>query len=43
MTTVSAYIIAYNEIRKIQAAVQSVLWADEIVVAPTAPIISLRN
>ena len=32
MTTFSAYIIAYKEIRKIQAAVQSVLLADEIVV-----------
>lgn len=33
MTTVSAYIIAYNEAEKIRAAVESVLWADEIVLA----------
>ncbi|WP_321419433.1 glycosyltransferase family 2 protein [uncultured Desulfobacter sp.] len=33
MTAVSAYIIAYNEAEKIQAAVESVLWADDIVVA----------
>jgi len=33
MTAVSAYIIAYNEAEKIRAAVESVLWADDIVVA----------
>ena len=33
MSTISAYIIAYNEAEKIEAAVLSVLWADEIVVA----------
>jgi glycosyltransferase involved in cell wall biosynthesis len=33
MQKISAYIIAYNEAEKIAAAVSSVLWADEIVVA----------
>jgi glycosyltransferase involved in cell wall biosynthesis len=33
MPKISAYIIAYNEAEKIAAAVNSVLWADEIVVA----------
>ncbi len=33
MPKVSAYVIAYNEAEKIAAAVNSVLWADEIVVA----------
>lgn len=33
MPTISAYVIAYNEAAKIKAAVESVLWADEIVVA----------
>ncbi|MGZ9105650.1 MAG: glycosyltransferase, partial [Rhodoplanes sp.] len=33
MPTISAYIIAYNEAEKIEAAVSSVLWADEIVLA----------
>ncbi len=32
MNRISVYIIAYNEAEKIQAAVNSVLWADEIVV-----------
>jgi glycosyltransferase involved in cell wall biosynthesis len=32
MAKISAYIIAYNEERNIEAAVKSVLWADEIVV-----------
>jgi glycosyltransferase involved in cell wall biosynthesis len=32
MSRISVYIIAYNEAEKIQAAVNSVLWADEIVV-----------
>jgi glycosyltransferase involved in cell wall biosynthesis len=32
MEKISAYIIAYNEEEKIRAAVNSVLWADEIVV-----------
>jgi glycosyltransferase involved in cell wall biosynthesis len=33
MPRISAYIIAYNEEEKIQPAVNSVLWADEIIVA----------
>ncbi len=32
MPKISAYIIAYNEATKIEAAVASVLWADEVVV-----------
>jgi glycosyltransferase involved in cell wall biosynthesis len=32
MEKISAYIIAYNEAEKIRAAINSVLWADEIVV-----------
>jgi glycosyltransferase involved in cell wall biosynthesis len=36
MRKVSAYILTYNEAEKISAAVQSVLWADEIVVADSA-------
>jgi len=32
MQTVSAYILAFNEVEKLKAAAQSVLWADEIVV-----------
>jgi glycosyltransferase involved in cell wall biosynthesis len=32
MRKISAYIIAFNEAEKIKAAVESVLWADEIVV-----------
>jgi glycosyltransferase involved in cell wall biosynthesis len=32
MPTISAYILAYNEAEKITAAVESVLWADEVVV-----------
>lgn len=32
MNKISVYIIAYNEAEKIRSAVQSVLWADEIVV-----------
>src|SRR5262250_2112281 len=32
MQTISAYIIAFNEAAKIEAAVSSVLWADEVVV-----------
>jgi glycosyltransferase involved in cell wall biosynthesis len=36
MPTVSAYIIAYNAADKIEAAISSVLWADEIVVADSA-------
>ncbi len=31
--TISAYIIAYNEVDKIEAAINSVLWADEIILA----------
>jgi glycosyltransferase involved in cell wall biosynthesis len=33
MPTVSAYIIAFNEAEKIAAAIESVLWADEVIVA----------
>src|SRR5579871_1844934 len=33
MQKISAYIIAYNEAEKIAAAVSSVLWADEVIVA----------
>ena len=33
MSTISVYIIAYNESEKISSAINSVLWADEIVVA----------
>lgn len=36
MSKVSVYIIAYNEAEKIEAAINSVLWADEIVVADSA-------
>lgn len=36
MHKISAYIIAYNEAEKIKAAVESVLWADEVVVADSA-------
>jgi hypothetical protein len=38
---ISAYILAYNAAKKIKAAVETVLWADEIVVVaiPTAPSI----
>ncbi len=33
MPKLSAYILTFNEAEKIKAAVESVLWADEIVVA----------
>lgn len=33
MSKISAYILTYNEAEKIEAAVSSVLWADEVVVA----------
>jgi len=33
MITITAYIIAYNEAEKIAAAINSVLWADEIILA----------
>ncbi len=33
MARISAYIIAYNEAEKIEAALRSIAWADEIVVA----------
>lgn len=36
MLKLSAYIIAYNEVEKIADAINSVLWADEIVVADSA-------
>src|SRR6478672_2243002 len=32
MQKISAFILAYNEAEKIKAAVETVLWADEIVV-----------
>src|ERR1700755_2844589 len=32
MPKISAYILSYNEAEKIEAAVSSVLWADEVVV-----------
>ncbi len=32
MSKLSVYIIAYNQITKIEAAIKSVLWADEVVV-----------
>src|SRR6202790_2922855 len=32
MQRISAYILTYNEAEKIEAAVSSVLWADEVVV-----------
>ena len=32
MNKISVYIIAYNEVEKIEAAINSVLWADEIIV-----------
>ncbi|MDH4450927.1 MAG: glycosyltransferase family 2 protein [Rhodoferax sp.] len=31
MPTISVYIIAFNEVEKVRAAIESVLWADEIV------------
>lgn len=31
--TISAYVIAYNEAEKIEAAISSVLWADEVILA----------
>ena len=31
--TISAYVIAYNEAEKVEAAISSVLWADEIILA----------
>ena len=36
MPKISAYIIAFNEAAKIEAAVSSVLWADEVVVADSS-------
>jgi len=33
MNKISAYILAYNEEKKIRSAINSVLWADEIIVA----------
>jgi len=32
MTNISVYIVAYNEEAKLQAALESVAWADEILV-----------
>lgn len=31
MSKLSVYIIAYNQISKIEAAIKSVLWADEVI------------
>jgi len=31
MPTISVYIIAFNEVEKVSAAIQSVKWADEII------------
>jgi len=31
MSQISVYIIAYNEAEKVRATIESVLWADEIV------------
>jgi glycosyltransferase involved in cell wall biosynthesis len=36
MPKITAYIIAYNEAAKIEAAVSSVLWADEVLVADSS-------
>jgi glycosyltransferase involved in cell wall biosynthesis len=36
MHKISAYILAYNEAEKIEAAISSVLWADEVVLADSA-------
>jgi len=33
MSKISAYIIAYNEAEKIESAINSVLWADEVILA----------
>ena len=33
MSSISVYIIAYNEAEKIADAINSVLWADEMIVA----------
>lgn len=33
LPTISAYVIAYNEAEKVEAAISSVLWADEIILA----------
>ena len=37
MAKVTAYIIAYNEADKIEAALASVTWADDLIVVPNAP------
>jgi len=39
----SAYIIAYNEAGKIADAVNSVLWADEIIVADSHSLTGLTR
>ena len=33
MPKITAYLLAFNEAAKIEAAVSSVLWADEVLVA----------
>ena len=39
MQKISAYILSFNEAEKIEAAVGSVLWADEVVVAGPANVV----
>ncbi|MET0217785.1 MAG: glycosyltransferase, partial [Burkholderiales bacterium] len=36
MKTISAYVIAFNEADKIEAAVSSVLWADEVILVDSS-------
>ncbi|MGQ0695003.1 MAG: glycosyltransferase family 2 protein, partial [Nitrospiraceae bacterium] len=36
MTKLSAYLIAYNEAEKIAAAIESIAWADEIILADSS-------
>jgi glycosyltransferase involved in cell wall biosynthesis len=43
MQKISAYIITYNEAEKIEAAVSSVLWADEIVVVDSFSVDRTRE
>ena len=38
MSKLSVYIIAYNQITKIETAIKSVLWADEVVVVDSHSI-----
>src|SRR5665213_1572462 len=43
MQKLSAYILTYNEAEKIEAAVSSVLWADEIVVVDSFSVDRTRE